>query len=233
MPRTARLVIPGFAHHVVHRGHNRRPVFATEDDFLFYLHKLARLNREHSVQLFAYCLMTNHVHLLLMPTTSDGLARVLKPLAAAHTRHINRTQVRTGTVWEGRYRSSVVQTEEYLLECSRYIELNPVRAGMCARPEDYPWSSYAGKVGLRRDEMLYEDPCYRAMGESPVRRRERYREFVDCTANPEIVRVLRDAVRRGQLSGSPRFAQEVAARFGRRVEFRGPGRPATCPRNQR
>jgi putative transposase len=137
MPRKARIVIPGVAHHVVQRGHNRQVVFAANEDFQFYLENLTELKGKFDVRLYAYCLMTNHVHLLLVPAQAASLASLLKALAGRQTRYVNRLEERSGTLWEGRYKSSPVDTEGYLLECSRYIELNPLRAGIVGRPEQY------------------------------------------------------------------------------------------------
>ncbi len=148
MPRKARIVIPGVAHHVIQRGHNRQMVFAIEEDFQCYLQNLVELQNAFGVKLYAYCLMTNHVHLLLVPARPKGLALLLKHLAARQTRYVNTIERRTGTLWEGRYKSSPVETETYLLACSRYIELNPVWAGIVPSLEAYRWSSYRGKIGL-------------------------------------------------------------------------------------
>jgi len=145
MPRKARIVIPGVAHHVVQRGHNRQVVFAADEDFQFYLENLTELKGELDVRLYAYCLMTNHVHLLLMPAQGQTLASLLKALAGRQTRYVNRVEGRSGTLWEGRYKSSPVDTESHLLECSRYIELNPLRAGIVGRPEQYRWSSFGAR----------------------------------------------------------------------------------------
>ena len=168
MPRKARIVIPGVAHHVVQRGHNRQVVFAADEDFQFYLENLTELKGELDVRLYAYRLMTNHVHLLLMRAQGQTLASLLKALAGRQT-HVNRVEGRSGTLWEGRYKSSPVDTESYLLECSRYIELNPLRAGIVGRPEQYRWSSFGAKAGLWEDRRLDLDPCYLAMGETEQR----------------------------------------------------------------
>ena len=226
MPRKARIVVAGFAHHVVQRGHNRQVVFAAEEDFQCYLEDLYELKATFGVSLHAYCLMTNHVHLLLTPPEPDSLALLLKRLAARHTRHVNRLERRSGTLWEGRYRSSPVETATYLLECSRYIELNPVRARMVAKPEDYRWSSYGGKTGLRADARLDWDPCYLALSERPELREQRYREFVSRGIRPCEQTLIREALQRGQLTGTQRFVDEIEIKLGVRVAHRGRGRPA-------
>ncbi len=143
MPRMARLVLPNSPHHVVQRGHNKQVVFADVADFKNYLSNLRELKQALAVKVYAFCLMTNHVHLLLDPGDDPtALARLMKVLAARTTRYRNRLEGRTGTLWESRYRSSIVQNDTYLLACTRYIELNPIRARMVAHPSDYPWSSF-------------------------------------------------------------------------------------------
>lgn len=226
MPRTARIILPGYPHHVVQRGHNREAVFAHPNDFAYYLANLKELKSAFQVQVFAFCLMTNHVHLLVAPETTDGLAKLMKALAARTTRYRNKLEGRSGTLWESRYKSSVVQCDAYLLACSRYIELNPVRAGMVKRPEEYRWSSF----GLRCSDDAAEDwldaaPCYEALGLTPADRREVYRAFFEEQAPLGELKLIRDALQRGQLTGNTRFAAEVEQALGRRVELRGRGRP--------
>ena len=138
MPRIARVVLPGYAHHVIQRGHNRQVVFAESRDFAYYLETLAAFKNDYAVKVYAYCLMTNHVHLLLAPQASEGLAQLMKRVAGRQTRYHNGRERRSGTLWESRYKSSPVDTDAYLLACVRYIELNPVRARIAAAPEQYP-----------------------------------------------------------------------------------------------
>lgn len=137
MSRTGRIVLPDYPHHVVHRGHNKQDVFRRQQDYERYLAALQEFRRRYGVKLYAYCLMTNHVHLLLEPSSPTGLAQLMKRVAGRYTRYYNRSAGRTGTLWEGRYRSSLVERESYLLACCRYIELNPVRAGLVAKPDLY------------------------------------------------------------------------------------------------
>ena len=148
MPRKARIVIPGVAHHVVQRVHNRQVVFAADENFHFYLVKYH--GAEMGIGRHAVCLLSNDQpwHLLLMPAQGPTLASLLKALAGRQTHYVNRVEGRSGTLWEGRYSSSPVDTESYLLECSRYIELNPLRTGIVGRPEQYRWSSFSAKAGL-------------------------------------------------------------------------------------
>lgn len=223
MPRMGRVILPNHPHHVVQRDHNRQVIFAEPGDHAHYLETLAEFKSEFGVKVYAYCLMTNHVHLLLVPGEEvAGLGRLMKRLAGRQTRRHNALEGRTGTLWEGRYKSSPVDTDEYMLACMRYIELNPVRAKMINAPEAYRWSSARHHLGIERCRWLDEDPCCSALGEdAPVRHREFLR-----TAIPEGEwTLIREAVQRGQLTDTDRFADEVEEILGRRVEHRPPGRP--------
>lgn len=226
MPRTGRIVLPGYPHHVVQRGHNRQVVFAVPDDFRHYVDSLRELKDQFEVRVYAYCLMTNHVHLLLAPgDQASGLGRLMKALAARTTRYRNRLERRSGTLWEGRYKSSLVETDRYLLACCRYIELNPVRAGIVRRSRDYPWSSFPQRMGDSDEDWIDRDPCYLALGSSEKDRRRRYRRFLDEAIPAGEWDFMRKNVQRGQLTGSGRFVDDVEAITGRRLEHRGRGRP--------
>ncbi len=193
MPRMGRIVLPNYPHHVVQRGHNRQVVFAVDEDFQRYLTDLRELKDAFGIKVYAYCLMTNHVHLLLAPGESTtGLSQLMKALAARATRYRNRLEGRSGTLWESRYKSSAVQTDTYLLACSRYIELNPVRARLCAEPGDYPWSSHQSRTGKGESpDWLDTDPCFLALGSSQRQRQERYAEFVRQAVSESEVQLIR------------------------------------------
>lgn len=226
MPRTARILLPHTPHHVVQRGHNRASVFAEAGDYRYYLDTLIEWKKLLRVKVYAYCLMTNHVHLILEPGEAVfAVGRLMRRLAGRQTRRVNALEGRTGTLWEGRYKASPVQTERYLLACSRYVELNPVRAAMVVAPRAYPWSSYRFKVGGPWPDWLDEDPCYRGLGESRSERARRYREFVEGEDDAEAQSLIRAAVNRNQLTGDRRFIEEVERRIGCRIELRGRGRP--------
>jgi len=228
MPRTGRVVIPHVPHHVVQRGHNRQVVFAGSEDHARYVGNLRELSSDMDVQVHAYCLMTNHVHVLLTPGEDVGsMGRLMKALAARMTRYRNRIERRSGTLWEGRYKSSPVQTDAYLLACCRYIELNPVRAHMVAHPGDHAWSSYGQRMG-RGECWIDLDPNYLDLGENETERRARYRAFVEQGVPEEELGLLREALQRGQLTGNRRFVDEVQRVLGRRIEPRPPGRPAVA-----
>ena len=142
MPRLPRYVLPGQPQHVIQRGNNREPIFYDYSDYRFYLEKLAAACQKHDCSLHAYVLMTNHVHLLITPHSMDGIGKVLQMLGRYYVQYFNYTYDRTGTLWEGRYKATLIDSEQYLLTCMRYIELNLVRAGIEEHPKDYPWSSY-------------------------------------------------------------------------------------------
>lgn len=226
MPRMGRVVLPHYPHYVVQRGHNRQTVFAQEQDYQRYLEDLQELKDAFDVRVYAFCLMTNHVHLLLAPGDSGaGLGQLMKGLAARATRYCNKLERRSGTLWESRYKSSLVQTDTYLLACSRYIELNPVRTRMVARPEHYPWSSCSLRMQEPADCWLDFDPCYLALADTEPERHARYTRFVkDAVSNAEV-ELIRNALQRGQLTGNARFVEEIGQIIGRRIELRGQGRP--------
>lgn len=232
MPRMGRVILPRYPHHIVQRGHNRQVVFAEAEDYRHYLDTLIEFKETYGVQVFAYCLMTNHVHLLLAPQDHCSIGKLMKRLAGRQTRSHNSQEGRSGSLWEGRYKSSPVQTEDYLLACCRYIELNPVRARLIAEPESYPWSSCRYRLGEPGGEWLDHDPCYLALGSGDEERRRHYREFLRAGVPHGELELIRDAVQRGQLTGTGRFTQEVAEIIGRRIERRGPGRPVKQESNE-
>lgn len=226
MSRMARVVLPHYPHHIVQRGHNRQVIFAERQDYQRYLDTLREYKEQYGVAVYAFCLMTNHVHLLLSPREPTGIGKLMKRLAGRQTRHHNRLEGRSGTLWEGRYKSSPVERDDYLLACCRYIELNPVRARMVAEPQDYAWSSCRYRLGSDTADWLDCDPFYLSLGGDEAERRRRYREFLLAAIPSGEWELIREAVQRGQLTGTNRFTQEVAGILGRRVERRGRGRPA-------
>ena len=224
MPRTGRIVLPNVAHHIVQRGHNRQVVFAADDDFRYYLDTLKTWKGAYGIKVYGYCLMTNHVHLVLEPPDEvEVLSRLMKRLAGRQTRYVNRREDRSGTLWESRYKSSPIQTDEYLLACCRYVDLNPVRAGMVAAPQDYRWSSYRMKAGWDRPAWLDPDPCYVALGQTRQYRFGRYRRFVKNAIPKGEWALIHQAVNRNQLTGNHRFIDQVERITGRRIEPRNPG----------
>lgn len=227
MPRMGRVLLPNYPHHVIQRGHNRQVVFAESVDFQRYLSDLRELKDAFGVKVYAYCLMTNHVHLLLAPGDScAGLSQLMKTLAARATRYRNQLEGRSGTLWESRYKSSIVQSDTYFLACCRYIELNPVRARIVAEAKDYPWSSYVARMEEdQRLNWLDDADCFKVLGTTEKLQRKRYAEFLRQSVSVEELSLIREAVQRGQLTGNSRFVGEVERITGRRIERRKQGRP--------
>ncbi len=226
MPRKARILLPHTPHHLVQRGHNRDSVFAEPSDYRYYLETLVEWKQALRLKLYAYCLMTNHVHLIVEPgEAAFTVGKLMRRLAGRQTRLVNTLEGRTGTLWSGRYKASPIQTDRYLLACSRYVQLNPVRAGIVSVPGEYAWSSYRLKVGGAWPEWLDEDPCYRGLGESSGERARLYRNFVEGETDAGEQALIRAALNRNQLTGDNRFVEEVEQRIGCRIELRGRGRP--------
>ena len=198
MPRPPRLIAPGVPLHVVQRGNNRGACFFDGRDCVRYLHFLLKAALEERCRIHAYCLMSNHVHLLLTPEDEAGCARLMKVVNQRHTQHMNRVHARTGTLWEGRYRSNVVFSARYVLACYRYIELNPVRAGLVRDPAQYPWSSYRTNAEGIPDPLIHPHGTYAALGRSAAARLAAYRELVHQAMVEPIIDNIRSAIGSGQ-----------------------------------
>jgi putative transposase len=194
----ARLVLPDMAVHVIHRGHNRSPCFFRPFDYRNYLRYLKVFGARYGCAVHAYCLMTNHVHLLLTPGQTSSCALLMKHLAQCHTQTVNKAFGRTGSLWEGRFRSCLVPTEAYALACYRYIELNPVRAGMVRGPQDYAWSSFLANCSGSDGGLLSPHPALQALGWTS------YRALFDIPLEDRLVDDIRDATRGGRRLGAPR-----------------------------
>lgn len=225
MPRRPRLKLAEIPLHIIQRGNNRSACFYAEEDYLFYLDHLGEACSKHGVDLHAYVLMTNHVHLLMTPKDGDGPSQVLKQLGQRYVQYINRTYRRSGTLWEGRFRSCLVGEEEYFFGCHRYIELNPVRAGMVTHPAEYRWSSYRRNAQGEASDLVHPHPLYLALGGDEATRCATYREFFRYQLDPGLVDQIRSATNGGYALGSERFQKEVAAMLGRRTWRGAAGRP--------
>jgi len=229
MPRRARLRIAGVPLHVIQRGNNRCACFFSEYDYGCYLQHLGELAERYACAIHAYVLMTNHVHLLLTPHRSDGASLLMKHLGQRYVQYVNRVYKRSGTLWEGRFRSSIVQVETYLLRCQRYIELNPVRAGMVVSPGAYRWSSFAANGLGRHSALITPHSVFRALGSNESSRREAYLEFFFSKLESRELEEIRTSANAGYALGSERFRKEIAVALGRRAEPGKPGRPIKVP----
>jgi putative transposase len=225
MARLPRLTAPGLPHHLIQRGNNRQPIFVDEVDCLRYLDDLGELAQAHALVIHAYVLMPNHVHLLATPSASDTLARVMQALGRRYVRWFNDRHGRTGTLWEGRYRSTVIDSDRYLLACMRYIELNPVRAGLVDDAGAYRWSSHRHQLGLRADPLVTEHAVYWALGNTPFERQAAYRRLFEQGVPADEVEAIRSATQRGWALGQADFVASIAAGAGRRASPIRPGRP--------
>ena len=232
MPRRLRLQLAEVPQHIVQRGINREPCFFAEEDYHCYLHWLEEAARDCHCAIHAYVLMINHVHLLLSPTANGSPAKLMQSLGRRYVQYINRFYRRTGSLWEGRYKSSLVQAETYLLACHRYIELNPVRAEMVADPRQYRWSSYrANGIGLP-DARLTPHPLYLAQGRCADERAQAYRALFRPHLDAEAAVDIRQALQLGMPVGRDRFAELVCATAGIRFNSGKRGRPECKPQDE-
>lgn len=225
MPRTARIAAPHLPHHLCQRGHNQRPIFHGTRDYESFLETLAEFREALRLRVYGYCLMTNHVHLLVDPGSDAGnLGRLMKRLAGRHTRRINGLRKSSGTIWGGRYKCSPIETERYLMTCLRYVDLNPVRARMVARAEDYPWSSYRAHAGLIDCPWLDVDPLSAEIQDVGTRH-VRYRQFVAEGENELELNFIRESLQLGHVTAQEAFARRLARKAGLVLPERRPGRP--------
>jgi putative transposase len=219
MARKPRIVCPGLPHHVIQRGNNRSAIFFDDSDYHAYMNWLGEALQQYGCKLHAYVLMTNHVHLLLTPDSESSISMVLQSLGRRYVRYINSVYSRTGTLWEGRYKSSVVQSERYLLTCYRYIELNPVRAGMVETPEKYSWSSYIHNGLGQNNKYLDEHGEYLRLGVNKEERCRAYRALFANHVSKKELSDVRDSANRNTVLGNDRFREEIEFILQRKIEL--------------
>lgn len=225
VPRLARLRLAGMPLHVIQRGNNRVACFLGDADRLVYLSMLRELSKLFATDLHAYVLMTNHVHLLATPRQRDNVSLLMKHLGQRYVQYFNRTHHRTGSLWEGRFKSSIVECDAYLLTCQRYIELNPVRAGMVKDPGDYPWSSFRANALGNPGGLLAAHPTYLTLGRSPQSRARNYLSLFDEPLSAEGLKQIREAVNGGFALGGKGFVAILERLMERRVSRGRAGRP--------
>jgi putative transposase len=219
MPRQARLVVPDFPMHIVHRGINRQPCFLRDGDYLVYLALLHAASRKFGCTVHAYCLMTNHVHLLVTPGSSRACGGMMHATAQRYARYFNVGAARSGPLWEGRFRSCIVESARYVLACYRYIELNPVRAGMVSSPEAYPWSSASGNARIRCDALLTPHSEFQSISASE------YRRLLFNGMDEEVITEIREATNSGYPLASVTFKAKLSSSAGRKLVAGRAGRP--------
>jgi putative transposase len=226
MARQARLVVPGYPHHLLQRGNNRQAIFLDDDDRRRYLAMLNEAAREHRVAIHAYVLMGNHVHLLGTPEQTDSLSRCMQSLGRRYVGWFNHRHQRTGTLWEGRFKTHLIEAEPYLLACQRYIELNPHRAGLASDLLDYRWSSLPHHLGTLNDPLVSEHPVFWTLGNTPFEREATYRQWLqEGIAEAESKRMT-EALLKGQVLASPNTLRQLELSTRRALTAPRPrGRP--------
>ena len=225
MARLPRLTLPGYPHHLIQRGNNRQAIFAADADYEMLLSLLEEGARQHSVAIHAYVLMSNHFHVLATPESHESIPQMMQAVGRRYVRYFNRRQSRTGTLWEGRYRSTVIQAERYLLACMAYIDLNPVRARLVTDPADYPWSSHWHYIGRRSDRLVTPHPLYWELGNTPFARDAAYSDLVRSGISAEQQRALTDSALQGWALGGMDYVSDLQKRTERRVSKLKSGRP--------
>jgi putative transposase len=230
MARLPRLNIPGYPHHIIQRGNNRQAIFAAPLDYQLMLELLDENARKSEVAIHAYVLMGNHFHLLVTPQSQDALPKMMQAVGRRYVRHFNTTQGRSGTLWEGRYKSTLIQAERYLLACMAYIDLNPVRTGLVASARDYPWSSHGHYIGQRQDRLITPHPLYWDLGNTPFAREMAYAELVNAGLSDDIQDVLTRSTLQGWALGEADFVAALQKRTDRRVSKAAAGRPLSAKR---
>ncbi len=225
MPRPPRFILPDVAVHITQRGNNRSDCFRRDGDYMLYLLHLRELADKLACEVHAYCLMTNHVHLLLTPPSPDSCTVLMRNLGQRYVQHFNRAYGRSGTLWEGRYRSFLVESARYALACYRYIEQNPLRAQMVREPADYPWSSHRANAGLRTDPLVTPHAEYLALSEDPANRVQAYRNLFENGLDASELKRIREAGHSGLPLGSEAFKATLEIDLGRKLRHGRPGRP--------
>ncbi len=226
MARLPRLTLAGYPHHIIQRGNNRQVIFVDRQDFETMLALLGENAQKFAVAIHAYVLMDNHFHLLATPDTAEALPLMMQAVGRSYVRYFNQRHGRSGTLWEGRYRSTLIETERYLLACMVYIDLNPVRAGMVAQPGDYPWSSYAHSMGRRNDPLVTPHALFWSLGNTPFAREAAYGELVRAGIVGADQAQIGQSVHAGWALGEADFIAALQQRTQRRVAKGKAGRPA-------
>ncbi len=223
MARKPRHVLPGQALHLIQRGNNRQPIFFADNDYRFYHEVLDDAASRYECTVHAYVFMTNHVHLLLTPLTQTGPSRMMQSVGRRYVRYVNKAYQRSGTLWEGRFKSAIVDSERYLLACSRYIEMNPVRAGIVSSPQDYLWSSYRKNALGTHDDLLQPHSIYQRLGLNGSSRRAAYRKLFSVMLRQDEHEQIRLATEAGSVIGNDRFREQIETVLQCRIQSLGHG----------
>lgn len=225
MARLPRLVVPNQPHHIIQSGIDKQAIFRDAEDFSAFLQWMKDAARQFKVSIHAYVLMPTHLHLLVSPSDEAGLGRMMQWVGRHYVPYFNARYQRAGTLWQGRYRAVVIDSEQYFLLCSRYIESNPVRAGLVNAPEEYVWSSVSHHIGVKPDPLITDHPLYWALGNTPFDREASYRALLDQGVSAREAEALTQATMKGWPLGSERFKAMLAKQTNRRVAPAKRGRP--------
>lgn len=225
MPRKPRFNLIDVPQHVIQRGNNRAPCFFTETDYYRYLDDLKTAANKFDCRIHAYVLMTNHVHLLVTPMAEHAISEMMQSLGRRYVRYINKEYKRTGTLWEGRFKSSLIDSERYLLTCMQYIEMNPVRASMVEHPAEYIWSSYQFNAQDKTSKLLESHPVYAGLGNTTVERKAVYRDLFSQQIDKNIIHDIREALNHELVLGRSYFRVKIEKITQRQTEMGSPGRP--------
>lgn len=212
MPRQARIIIPNFPYHVLNRGNNKEIVFFDDEDFRFFLRQVKKYKEKFGIKIYHYCLMPNHYHFLVEPPTPDALAKFMQALMLVYAQHIQRKYGKVGHIWQGRYKSPIIEKEDYLVQCGYYIEDNPRRAGLKKDLKDWSWSSYQFYAFGKPDPIVDIDPDYLKLGAMPEERQENYRKYIMRTQDEKWLENIRQRLHQGIL-GSEGFIKEMVERY--------------------
>jgi putative transposase len=223
MARLPRLSIPDIPQHAIQRGNNRQACFIEQEDYEFFLDKLTIYSQKYKIFVHSYVLMTNHIHILLTPSNETGVSQMFQSLGRSYVRYFNNKYQRTGTLWEGRFKSTLVESLTYFLIVSRYIELNPIRAGMVSHPEEYPWSSYQYNANGKANNLITPHSSYIELGRDNIERQINYRELFLEILSEKDLNQIRDSVNKSWALGSSTFQKELELKTGRCVTKRQHG----------
>lgn len=225
MARLPRLVIPHQPHHIIQRGNDRQLIFRDTEDHAAFLGWLREAAKQFKVALHAYVLLPDHFHLLASPADETGLGRMMQWIGRYYVPYFNHKYERVGTLWQGRFKATVIDSERYFMTCSRYIELNPVRAGIVANAAEYRWSSYAHHAGIKPDPLIIDHPLYWALGNTPFDREAAYKALIEQALTLEEINALSEATLKGWVLGSEKFKASLEKKAGRRIRPAKRGRP--------
>jgi putative transposase len=225
MARLPRYFVKDQAQHIIQRGNNRDPIFASDDDYRFYLDCLQDAGKRHELLIHAYVLMTNHVHVLASPKTENSIPKTLQSVGRRYVQYFNGAYDRTGTLWEGRYKATVIDSDRYFLTCMRYIELNPVRAGVVEHAQDYTWSSYLANAYDEKNSLLTQHSLYRQLDAKSTERQLAYRQLFRVAIETDDLEAIRESTNKGWVLGNDGFREKIERLSGRRTTPKPRGRP--------